>query len=933
MILASLAMASALLAQFPEGPGTQQSFNISVGEPSRNCPAITVRVVVTNQQGSRVSGLPHSSFYLSENESQREVSVSEVAIGEYALTFNATSTGLRMTINVTVRDERGSGYASRLTTSCALRVTCGDLPVATVGVPYTAQLQYTVPDGFFNPVLSIVPDTPILKVDPVTGKLTGQFVTPGNFDFVAFITIAGAIDGSFTAQQACQVRVDLPPITFTDYTPKSATQCSPGFPITVTGSGFLQQLPVPPQQANVGTFLVFDGSVVQGGVLNAAKTSLVSPVPGSLLTQFRSPIRLGISTRSAGIQNIDSASAQFTLRRPPNFAANFTQTSLQASSATGVTALNVDVLDLDLSTGLRIAVGSNSRFLKPRLVVGGRLVFDVPNELIAGGGTATISLVNGDEANPEGNPYAASCAPNSSRVLSLGPARPSITSLSPRTATACAPGFSLSINGANFAAGSTVEWEGSALPNPQILASSITVPVGADRLGVTARTVPITVTGGGAVSPSESFTVLAAPVLRPLTNPTLPIDSGDLILNATGANFVAGVTRVRAGSQLLTTGVQNAGQLNFVVPRALLAAPGELSFTAVNVDAANPTGAAGTTGGTCPAAITATVANPAASVRTLVPSSEIAASPEPVEITINGGGFLQGARVLVNGAAQDATFVDASQLKTLLSVTQLASPGTLRIGVQNPNAAASNTADFTVTAVPVPRFTITANPANPTSSQDVTLTVTQSEASARQLRATLSLFFEPNADNLPATGLPEAAGPLFSGGGTAFSYIVGTSLAPGGLLRPGSVAGTVIVRMTALTAVGSTVSLLPSPAPEVRVVVARAAPVIDSVRILPSAGGFDIEILATSTVRNVTSAAVQVNVVAGTRVDGESRFTVELTSSFNDWFRTAANLQWGGQFRVRLPFTLQNGDSSIVDSVSVTLANTSGTSTAVTGRR
>jgi hypothetical protein len=106
----------------------------------------------------------------------------------------------------------------------------------------------------------------------------------------------------------------------------------------------------------------------------------------------------------------------------------------------------------------------------------------------------------------------------------------------------------------------------------------------------------------------------------------------------------------------------------------------------------------------------------------------------------------------------------------------------------------------------------------------------------------------------------------------------------------------VIIRMTALNVVGSTASLLPSPAPEIRVVIPRTAPVIDSARIVPTATGFDVEILAYSPVRNVTNAVVQVNVVSGTRVDGDSRFTVELTNALNTWYRDAANLQFGSQF-------------------------------------
>jgi len=443
------------------------------------------------------------------------------------------------------------------------------------------------------------------------------------------------------------------------------------------------------------------------------------------------------------------------------------------------------------------------------------------------------------------------------------------------------------------------------------------------------------------VSVVENFTVLAAPALRPLANPTLPIAAAaDQTLTATGSDFVNGVTRVRwsragATAVLLATSVQSPSQLTFSVPRALLATAGAIELTAVNADEANREGAGGTVGGSCPSAIAVSVANPAATVRTLSPSSEIAARPTALEVTVNGAGFLDGARVLVNGVAQDARFVSASELTTLLTPVQLAAAGTLRIAVQNPNAAASNTSDFTVSVVPVPRFTITANPSAPVAGQDIVLNVSQSEAPARLLRATLSLTFEPNADNLSGP-LPANSRPFFGSGGTTYTFdVAGTGgiLPSAGLVRPGTVSGIIVVRMTALTAQGSTASLLPSSAPEIRLTVPRTAPVIDTVRILPVTGGFEVEIAALSPVRNLTGAAVQVSTTSGTRVEGETRFTFDLTSRFNDWFRTADNVPNGGQFIVRLPFMLQNGDANVIDSVSVTLTNSIGTSTAVTGRR
>jgi hypothetical protein len=928
-----LLAATSIFGQTQETP-----LNVTIQEPTRNCPEVALRVVVSTVSGVRVRGLDAHNFLVAENQSAMEISVAEIAPGEYRIVYNSTAVSLRVQINVGVSTQSGRGSAGLLTTSCALRITCGDLPTAIVNQPYRAQLQYTVPAGYSGGTVAISPVSSVLRVNPDTGELTGQFPTPGTFNFTASVTIIDSFSGPFAAQTACQVRIDLGRITFTDFAPKSGTACTPGFPITATGTGF--QRP----QGNLGSFIVFDNNVLSGGTLDATGTTLTYPVPDELLRAFRSSANVGVTTRASGIQNIDSPSMQFTFRRTPGFATNFTQTSLVASGpATGTTPLNVDVLNLDTTTRLRITVGSTSRVLTPSTVIGGRLVFDVPNSLIAAGGTARISLVNADEANPEGNEYQTSCAANSSRTLTLGPATATISSLNPRSATACGPSFGLTVNGSNFATNSGVEWDGSALPNPQFGNGSIAVQVPGATLGTTGRTVQVRVTTpGSAASAPEAFTVRNAPAVRSLSTTAFPLNGAEQVISVTGSDFVSGVTRVRwsvtgSTSVLLDASVQSPTQLSFTLPARLLTSPGAVQVTAVNADDANPSGAAGTVVGACPSGVGVTVANPPATIRTLDPATEIAARTTPLTVTVNGAGFIEGAEVLVNGTVQSGVaFVSASQLRFTLSPAQLAAPATLQVAVRNPNAAASASSAFQVQAVPVGRLTITANPAAPATVQDITLALTQSEASPRQLRATLGLSFEPNADNIPSGGLPAAALPVFAAGGSTFSFDVpasGGALPSGALVRPGTVSGTVIVRMNALTVVGTTLNLLPSPAPEVRVVIPRTAPVIDSARIIPNTGGFDLELLAFSPVRNLTSAIVQINTVAGTRVEGDTRFTVDLTSRFNDWFRDAANAQFGGQFRLRIPFTLANGDANAIDSVAVTLTNTVGSSSSVTGRR
>ncbi|BDC49326.1 hypothetical protein F183_A16420 [Bryobacterales bacterium F-183] len=932
LLLGTALVLSAVAQEFPISNNT---LLVSMNEPQKNCPEVSVRVSVRNLQGSPVSGLTSSNFVFTENQTPLQVTVFEATHGEYQLRFNSIATTLRTTLNVIVRGESGFGTAQRLTISCALRVTCGDLPTAIVGQPYSAQLQYSVPDGYVDPFFTLAPAAPVLTVNPQTAALTGQFSTPGNYNFTAIITVNDFLNGPFSSETACQIRINLAPITVLDYAPKSATACSPSFPITVNGTNF--QRP----QGNVGTLILFDNNILAGGTLNSGATSVTANVPATLLERYRAHATVSVSTRAAGITNIDASLPDFTFRRTPSFAPNFTTTTLVATgAATASTPLNVDVLDLDATTQLRITVGSTTRLITRSSAVGGRLVFQIPNELIALGGTARISLVNVDEANTTGAEYTSTCAPNSFRTISLGPPVPTITSLTPRTATACAPGFQLRVAGSNLSTVTGVEWDGTSTGSINTSqAGTVATAISAALLGSTGRTVQVRLRSSDTASPlsaPEAFTVRNAPSITSLSSDALPLSSTPVTLTATGANFVTGITQIRWGQTLLSAEVQSPTQLTFTLPGELLGTAGTVLVYPVNADEANPNAGIGLTGTTgCPLPASVRVANPSAILTSLAPSSEVAARPASLQVLVTGSGFEQSAVALVNGVEHpDAQYLSPTQFRVVLTAGQLASPGTLNIAIRNPNAGASTPLPFQVLPVTIGTITLSSNPSAPTSVQDLTLSINQSTAPARTLRATLALSFEPNADNL-SIALPAAALPVFAAGGQTFSFdVTGNGALPAGaLVRPGTVAGTVVVRMTALTVAGSTLNVLPSPVPEVRIVIPRSAPVISSARIAQSSGGFDLIILGYSPTRNLTQATVTVNTTSGTRVEGDTRFTVDLTSRFNDWYRDAASLPFGSEFQLRIPFTLANGDFAVIDSLTVTLTNTSGTSAAATARR
>jgi HYDIN/CFA65/VesB family protein len=91
-------------------------------------------------------------------------------------------------------------------------------------------------------------------------------------------------------------------------------------------------------------------------------------------------------------------------------------------------------------------------------------------------------------------------------------ALPALAGLSPSSATAGGGVFTLTLNGGNFLAGSTVSWNGSMLPVTYVSSTQLTASVPASDLAQSG-TAQVTVTNpapGGGTSSTQVFTIMAA---------------------------------------------------------------------------------------------------------------------------------------------------------------------------------------------------------------------------------------------------------------------------------------------------------------------------------------------------------------------------------------------------------------------------------------
>jgi hypothetical protein len=136
------------------------------------------------------------------------------------------------------------------------------------------------------------------------------------------------------------------------------------------------------------------------------------------------------------------------------------------------------------------------------------------------------------------------------------------------------------------------------------------------------------------------------------------------------------------------------------------------------------------------------------------------------------------------------------------------------------------------------------------------------------------------------------------------------------------VAGTITVTIS-LQPAGTAVA----PVTQIRTVrIARAVPSIrdNGVSVVVTSGGFEIHITGWSTPRNLTDAKVHLTPAAGHNLQ-TTDLTVSLASVAQQWYASAASAQFGSQFTLVLPFTVQ-GTTSAIAAVSVQLDNSVGAS-------
>jgi len=301
-------------------------------------------------------------------------------------------------------------------------------------------------------------------------------------------------------------------------------------------------------------------------------------------------------------------------------------------------------------------------------------------------------------------------------------------------------------------------------------------------------------------------------------------------------------------------------------------------------------------------------------------------------LTVNGTGFVSSAVVQWNGAPLSTTFVSATQLTAQVAASLIANAGTAAVTVVE-NGLTSNSASLTITAGVASGVSLTGLSPTSVPTQPTGVGVALSSPATAQLTGTLTLSFTPNpkVTNVPS-GYSDPA-MQFANGGTTMNFTIPAgattaTLPQNGAIQLGTVAGTITVTLTQLSANGT--SVLPQPPPSLSVSLPLLAPVIasGSIEIINiTSTGLEVELDGYSTSRDLASATFNFQAASGTQLTGSTSFSVPLTSIAPGWFSGTSGLQNGGSFELIVPFTF-SGDTSVFgpNSVAVTLSNSVGSS-------
>jgi hypothetical protein len=207
-------------------------------------------------------------------------------------------------------------------------------------------------------------------------------------------------------------------------------------------------------------------------------------------------------------------------------------------------------------------------------------------------------------------------------------------------------------------------------------------------------------TGGGSGSGSSGSggsggsggTTSPAPSITSISPTSVTAGSSALTLTVNGSDFISSSVVQVNGTTEATTYV-SASQLTTTVPASEMTNGAELPVTVVS----------GTVG-SFDTPINLEIDNPAPTITSISPGSEIAGSSS-ADVVVTGTGFDPSTVIDINGTSRTTEFTSGNQVDVTLTLADLASAGTLSLTAINPTPGGGASTPATVAVVapnPVP---------------------------------------------------------------------------------------------------------------------------------------------------------------------------------------------------------------------------------------
>jgi hypothetical protein len=273
--------------------------------------------------------------------------------------------------------------------------------------------------------------------------------------------------------------------------------------------------------------------------------------------------------------------------------------------------------------------------------------------------------------------------------FAVGNPQPSLTSLSPASAAVGAAAQTLTLNGTNFLATSTVTYNGVGHAATLVNSTVLTISLSATDQA-TAGSYAVVVTnpgpGGGVSSPLNFALNNPAPTLSSLSPASAVAGATAQTLTLNGTNFLS-------TSTVTYNGVGHAATLvSSTVLTISLSATDQATAGSYAVVVTNPA-----PGGGASSPLNFAVGNPQPSLTSLSPASAVVGAASQT-LTLTGTNFLASSTVTYNGVGHAATLVSSTVLTISLSATDQATAGSYAVVVTNPapGGGASSPLNFTV---------------------------------------------------------------------------------------------------------------------------------------------------------------------------------------------------------------------------------------------